>query len=489
MSMPDIHPFFRTWKMMTPNLALSSIAGNLDERHRVGIADLVLRRKNVRKAVLEALRRTAPAVVGLTAMSFQYDTAIRIARMIKGIDPRIKIAIGGYHATLMHEKIAASGDAEHLDFIVRGEGERTFNELMGRLEDGGPLDSVDGLSHKRDGSFVHNRPRALEDLKSLKFPDRKVRIWKGYHSFGTPYDVIESSRGCVLGCSFCSIRQMYGKSFRTYDMDRIMEDIARAKRHGARVLFFTDDNITLDVRRFEEIIDRIIECGHNDITYMIQASTAGISSSERLVEKMARGGFRFVFLGIESFSKDNLSVLNKGNIAEKSIEAIRLLRKNDIHVVGGLIIGNPDDTLESIEENYRFAISTGVSSVYDQILTPYIRTEIRDELLGQNLVTNRDNYKLYSGHFANVRTKHLSDVDLDRAKYRMVQKYSPSFLEGVVTWRKTVMKHYLWFVLKLAPFGIVNYISTMIKRLRLDDEAFFRNDYRRCINENVFNVP
>lgn len=488
MSMPDIHPFFRTWKMMTPNLALSSIAGNLDERHSVGIADLVLKRKNVRKAVLEALKKVKPDVVGLTAMSFQYDSAIRIARLIKGIDPRTKIAIGGYHATLMYENLADSPDSKYLDFIFRGEADTSFNELIDKMESGLPLDSVGGISYRENGSFRHNRSRALADLNDIKFPNRKARIWKGYHAFGTPYDAVESSRGCVLDCSFCSIRQMYGRSFRKYDISRIIRDIENAKRVGARCLFFTDDNITLDVGRFERMLDRIIECGHNDITYIIQASSAGISSSEELPRKMARAGFRFVFLGVESFSRDNLSTLKKGDITEKSISAIRMLRENDIHVIGGLIIGNPDDTCEGIEENYRSATSSGVSSVYDQILTPYLKTEIREELLEQDLVTNKDNYKLYSGHFANVRTRHLSSADLDRIKYRMVQKYSPCFMEGVARWRKTVFKHYFWYVLKLIPFGIKNYLSCKLKKLYLDDEKFFLNDHKRCIDENVFNV-
>lgn len=487
--MPDIHPFFRTWKAMTPSLALSSIAGNIDKRHFVAIADLVLKRKNVRGAVQDAVRKTEPDVVGLSAMSFQYETAVKIAKMLRAINPRIIIVIGGYHATLMYENIGASENSKYFDFILRGESDRSFGELIDCIENARPQDSVHGLSYKRNGAFIHNKARALEELGGLEFPNRSARLWRGYHFFGTSFDTIESSRGCVLNCSFCSIRQMYGNSFRKYDISRVLEDIRRAKKAGARCLFFTDDNITLDVRRFENLIDRVIESGHNDLTYVIQASTAGICSSAELAKKMARGGFRFVFLGIENFSGDNLSALKKGNIREKSIEAIRMLRANDVHVAGGLIIGNPEDTMESIEDNYRFARSLGVSSIYDQILTPYLKTEIRDELMGQGLVTNSDNFKLYSGHFANVRTKHLSSDELDRIKYKMVQKYSPTFLEGVIKWRRTVLRHYLWFVLKLVPFGIVNYVSTLIKKMYLNEEKFFLKDYKRCIGENVFNLP
>lgn len=489
MSMPDIFPFSRPWKMLAPSLALSSIAGNLDERHTVGIADLVLKRKDVKRAVVEALERTRPEVVGITAMTFQYDTAIKIARLIKNTDPKIKIVIGGYHATLMYKDIADREDSKCLDFMVRGEGDLIFNELLDKLESGGPLNSVNGLSYKDNEIFVHNKARELEELNSIKLPNRKVRIWKGYHFFGSPYDMIESSRGCTLGCSFCSIRQMYGRSFRKYDISRVLEDIERAKEAGVHTLFFTDDNITLDINRFEELADRIIERRHNDLTYVIQASSAGISSSLKLVKKMSEAGFRFVFLGIENISKKNLSALKKGDIAEKSVKAIKMLLDNDIIVIGGLIIGNPDDDHESIEENYRFVNSTGVSSIYDQILTPYLKTEIREELLQQGLVTNTDNYKLYNGQFANVRTKHLSDMDLDFIKFKMVQKYSPSLLGGIVRKHRLLIKNYTKFTLKLLPFAVKSFLSIKIKNFYKNENQLFIDDYKRCINENVFNVP
>ena len=91
MSMPDIAPFYRAWKILSPALGIASIAGSLDRRHHVGLADLVLKRGNLKKAVDDALKRTDPDLVGLSAMTFQYDTALRIARYIKTASPGVKI--------------------------------------------------------------------------------------------------------------------------------------------------------------------------------------------------------------------------------------------------------------------------------------------------------------------------------------------------------------------------------------------------------------
>ena len=487
MSMPDIFPYHRTWKIICPNLGLASLAGNLDARHKVKIAELVIKRENVKKAVEKALRKTNPELVGLSAMTFQYDTALRVARHIKTISPKTKIALGGYHATVALEEIAESEDAQYIDFLFRGESDLSFNEMVNALEDQEDLSSIQGISFKKNGVFIHNPRRELENLENLKLPDRKQRIWRGYHFLGRPLDSIESSRGCTMRCKFCSIRHMYGHSFRIYSISRVMRDIENAKKSGAKSLFFVDDNITLDMKRFEELLDNIIALGHNDLTYIIQAHSAGIASSEKIVQKMSEAGFMYVFLGIENFSKKNLALLKKGDIAEKSVKAIKMLRKNKICVIGGIIIGNPDDDLEAIEENYAFATSLEVS-IYDQILVPYIGTELRDELLAQNLVTNKNNYKLYSGQFANVRTKHLSDRQLDFMKYKMVQKYFTPWLESFKRIYHTNPKRSIYCIFKSFPHMIKDMTLKKTRSLFMTEEERFQQCYDETIKENEFNI-
>ena len=72
-------------------------------------------------------------------------------------------------------------------------------------------------------------------------------------------DVVETSRGCTFDCSFCSIIEMRGRNFYTREMARVIADITDARDHGARVIFIVDDNVTLDVRRFEALCEAIID--------------------------------------------------------------------------------------------------------------------------------------------------------------------------------------------------------------------------------------
>ncbi len=421
--MPDIISGYPDKIITTPNLAISSLAGNLDSRHFVRTADLILKRKNIKNAIIEALDKTNPQLVGLSAMAFQYHTARQIAAFIKNRNPQIKIAIGGYHATLMYKEIAAGQDAQFFDLIFRGEAEISFNETANILEAGGDLNAVKGLSFKRKGKFIHNEKRELVNLDQIKLPDRSVRLWKNFNVLKAPIDMIEFSRGCLMSCNFCNIRKMYGKTFRTYDIERVMKDLENAKKNGARIMFFADDNITLDAARLENLCDEIIKNGHNDLFYCTQASSRGIAASEKLVEKMARAGFIYIFLGIENASRDNLKILGKGDIVEKSKLAVKYLQKYGILVAGGLIIGNPNDDYRSIDESFRFLNDLKVDFTDIQILVPYPKTEIRKQLLRQGYVINKDDYRHYNGCFANVRTKHLTDRQLDFIKFKLQQKY------------------------------------------------------------------
>ena len=165
MSMPDVSPGYPANLVASPNLSLQSIAGNLDKRHNVKIADLVLKRKNVKNAIIESLNRTKPEIVGLSAMTFQYITSVKIAGFIKKLNPNIKIALGGYHATLLYKEITESRYSEYFDFIFRGEADLSFNETINNLEESRDLQTVSGLSGKsKPNPITRQKRQSLERL-------------------------------------------------------------------------------------------------------------------------------------------------------------------------------------------------------------------------------------------------------------------------------------------------------------------------------------
>ncbi|MCI5219141.1 MAG: radical SAM protein, partial [Candidatus Electrothrix sp. LOE2] len=133
-SMPDVAPILiHEAAVHLPNHGIASVGGNIDPEHEVRLIDLVRKRRSIKKYLTKIIGKMQPDLVGLSAMAWQYDTCLRIARLIKALRPDVKIVIGGYHATLMHEEIAASEEVQVIDFMIRGEGEEACRRLVNAL--------------------------------------------------------------------------------------------------------------------------------------------------------------------------------------------------------------------------------------------------------------------------------------------------------------------------------------------------------------------
>src|SRR5215475_5412225 len=357
--MPDSFEHMPTVGIRMPNGALSSLAGNVDSHHRVAVADLVLVQREVRSTLERLVREQQPDLVGLSIMTFQRKTALRIVELVRALRPDVRIAVGGYDPSLAAE--AYTDPASGVDFIVRGEGELIFRDLVRALERDDGFDAIPGLSYRTGGAFHHNPDRAVHGLTDgeIRPPKRDPLVLRGYEFLGKQVDVVETSRGCTFDCSFCSIIEMRGRNFHTFTFDRVLADIRDARDHGAQAIFLVDDNITLNVRRFEALCQAIIAARLNSLEYVVQAMTSAIANhGATLAPLMRRAGFRYVFLGIENILDDDLRFLraraknalrgsDKG-AGNATTTAIEHLHRNGMYVVGGLIVGNPNDTLESV---------------------------------------------------------------------------------------------------------------------------------------------
>src|SRR5262245_4637008 len=178
LSMPDAFEHMPAVAIRMPNGALTSLAGNVDAHHRIAVADLILVQSSVRETVARLVRDHAPHVVGLWVMTFQRKTALAIARLIRRLRPSARIVAGGYDPSLAPDAYEA---ATEIDFLVRGEGEETFRELLRALESGGTERTlpIAGLSYRDvNGRFAHNPPRPIARLahEPLGLPRRPARV-------------------------------------------------------------------------------------------------------------------------------------------------------------------------------------------------------------------------------------------------------------------------------------------------------------------------
>src|SRR5467141_2615982 len=448
--MPDSFEHMPPHAIRMPNGALTSLAGNVDPQHRVAVADLILVQRQVRETVTRLVRDLDPAIVGLSVMTFQRRTAGRIAELVLSLKPGVKIAVGGYDPSWAAEAY----EELNVDYLVRGEWEVTFRELLRALERGDGFDRICGLSYRGENGWVHNSARPVHKLddEEIRLPKRDARVLKGYTLLGRQVDVIETSRGCTYDCSFCSIIEMRGRNFQTYAFERVIADIRDARDHGARTIFLVDDNIMLNVHRFEALCEAIIAAGLNKLDYFVQAMTSSIANhGKTLAPLMRRAGFRYVFLGIENILEGDLEFLRASakNTAREdghdsgnaTLKAIDYLHRNQMYVVGGLIVGNPTDTRESIEANLEFA-RRYVDWPYIQHPTPYPRTPMSQQFRDEGLIVD-DEVAHYDGTTAVVRSRHLSASEIEFLRWKAERWMKLRHLPAALA-------HSPWFVLRHA---------------------------------------
>jgi radical SAM superfamily enzyme YgiQ (UPF0313 family) len=436
-SMPDTADII-DYVARLPNLAVVSLAGNIPG-HDVRVLDLVLYKPGIRKVLEEVLNDFRPDVVGLSGMTFQFGTLLRVARFIRSLDASIKLVAGGYHATLMAEEITSSGDSPALDFLVRGEGEGIFPELLSELDKVAPdFSRVPGLSYREGTVWHHNAARALLDLGGVALPNRHARLKSDFFMLHLPMDVAETSRGCPYNCKFCSITRMYGHTFRTYEEDRIIEDLRTIRDRGSKAVFFVDDNITYDIDHFRRVCGAITRSGLNDLQYMVQVTAVGIAQNPELVEEMDRANFRYVFVGFEAMTPNALKGVNKPTNPDINRRAAALLRSHEMAIIAGCIVGYPDDTEAGIKENVRLIKALKPDMIYAQYLTPYPKTVLREELLAAGLITNSDDFGKYDGFTCNIRTHHLANDELYRILKRemLLSHFDPSLIKANFFLRK-----------------------------------------------------
>lgn len=456
LSMPDAFEHTPTLGMCMPNGALASLAGNVDAHHVVAIADLVLVPHAVVPTVERLVREHGPDVIGLSCMTFQRRTAFRLIRRLRAMCPSARIVAGGYDPSLATEAWTGPDGA---DFIVRGEGEQTFRALLRALEshaDDETLGAIAGLTWRdASGTVRHNADRPASHLldTTLALPNRAARVLSGYNFLGDQVDVVETSRGCTYDCSFCSIIEMRGRNFVTRELARVTADIADARAHGARVIFLVDDNITLDVRRFAALCEAIIAADLHDLRYIVQGMTSAFAAhGEDLAPLMKRAGFEYVFLGIENVLDEDLSFLKASaknarreggrRVGNATLAAVDVLHKHGLFIVGGLIVGNPDDTADAIETNLAFA-RAHVDWPYIQHPTPYPRTPMNEDFRRRDLIVN-DRLEEYDGTTAVVRSAHLDAEDIEFLRWKaerwMKVRHMPA-----------VLRRHPSFVLRNAP--------------------------------------
>jgi anaerobic magnesium-protoporphyrin IX monomethyl ester cyclase len=286
---------------------------------------------------------------------------------------------------------------------------------------------VAGLSYKENGSYIHNPDRPfVKNLDDLKFPARHLRPKNGnYGVFHMNIDSIETSRGCMNRCKFCSTHIVYRGKWRFRSVPSIIKELIEiGKNKKITDVFFIDDNILVDMRRMKKLsIEIIREKARGKIPekfrFFFQGRLDLMAKHPNVVRLMSQAGFWLVLVGIEAVTEKGLKDVNKGATLEEMVQGIKVLHDYDIVILGNIIIGaNLDATIQDELFTIRYvAENLDLDFASFTILTPFPGTILCKELEEQGLILTKD-YSKYNWLNPVVRTNKLSATTLKRLLFR-----------------------------------------------------------------------
>ena len=289
-----------------------------------------------------------PDLVGLSVLTVKVPSALKIAALCRAVSPSITVVAGGEHATARPQDFL---NDPNVDFVVRGEGETTLNELAAALQAGkSPLD-IDGLSLLEAGRIRHNPDRALlENLDALPLPARHLLLRRESYR-PLDFGLILGSRGCSFNCSFCTVHNIWKRKTRFRSAALVVEEIKTVMaEYATRYFSFRDYSFSMDagwVREFCDLVDRKTP----GIEW--ECTTRPDLIDDELLTAMKRAGCRIIRLGIESGSQRILDSVSKGTTVQKIEKAASLLHRHGMHWTGYFMFGLPSETEADVEQTLR----------------------------------------------------------------------------------------------------------------------------------------
>jgi anaerobic magnesium-protoporphyrin IX monomethyl ester cyclase len=338
--------------------------------------------------VWQEVRRTIqqfePDVVGISLWTTYAASAFRVAEISKAVCPICPVVIGGPHATVKADEVLRIASA--VDYVVRGEGEDTAQELIGAIADSRrgmvpSWEAIRGLSF-RDGAVVrHNPPRdRIGSLDELPLPDRTLLRNEAAYS-SEDMGLIMTSRGCPFSCSFCVTET---RQVRYRSIEHVLAEVRHVKtKYGTRQFSFKDDSFTVNKKRVIEFCEALA-CENLHLGW--ECNTRVDLVDEEMLVRMKKAGCNSIKVGIEAGSEVQLKRMNKGITLDQARRAAVLFRKARIHWTGYFLIGTPGESVEDIYKTLDFMYELRPDFASLGVYEPFPGTVMFEEGLQRGLV-------------------------------------------------------------------------------------------------------
>lgn len=373
-----------------PHLGLAYLAAVLEKAgHLVRIADIDADSLTEDKFI-SVLKEKDYSLVGITTTTPTFKKALSLAGIVKRNSKAFTV-LGGIHVTVTAQE---SVKEPSVDFVVKGEGERTILELVECLESGGDVHFVSGLYHKKDGCVLKNGERVLiENLDELPFPARHLFNKRNYNypdALEEPAMPIITSRGCPAACSYCNSRSIFTRKFRVRSAPNVLAEIeCLIGEFGVREIHIWDDNFITIKKRVFQIRDEI-KAKKLNLRFAFPNGVRADYADLDVLKALKDMGTYSVAFGVESGNQNILDGINK-NIKLHQIEAAFASAKRvGLETWAFFMLGLPGETDKTIRDTIDFAIRLKPDVAKFHILKPFPGSEVYNQFRNEGLIIEDD---------------------------------------------------------------------------------------------------
>lgn len=424
-------------------LGLAHIAAVLEQaNHTLRVLDM-----NVQPDTLDADTKWADAV-GFYVMTPAFNATKKLAERVKNIAPNIPTVVGGPFPSALPEECLKS---PHIDIVIKGEGERTAEELFDALEKGKLLEPINGLVYKKEDAIKYTKEREkIQNLDELPFPAYHLFPFYSYNPTRPTWidarhlipATMMTQRGCPFECNFCFSQRT---GFRAMSPSRVVEHITRLRDDfGVNFVEFQDDVFNLLPKRSTEVCSLLIE-EKVDINWSIPN---GISRVENVTQEFLQiaknsGCVDVWFAGESGNERVRNTIIKKRNSPQNVRDAVAAAKRVGFQTGAFFVFGHPDESKEEMQQTIDFACSLPLDRAQFTIATPFPGTDLYRQIenageKGHFLETNWDYYGPYEAKvlFEYGQTKKEVVEEMYKKAFRSFY-LRPSYLQQALTRKAT----------------------------------------------------
>ena len=331
--------------------------------------------------VRDMLEKFKPDIVGLSVYSAAYKSALNVASIVKDWDANVITILGGIHPTIDPYNVALN---QTVDFVVRGEGEITIQELIKAIDTKSDYGNIKGIAYKQNGKVILTPQREyISNLDDVGIPARH-KIYEKDTFPPTAFQAIYGSRGCPFQCIFCGSFNLWGHKVRARSAENLVKEIEEThKIYKTKYFYICDDVFFITRERAIKFCNLLLD---RKLGVYWSAQTRAEIIDDELLRLMKKSGGQHVAVGIETGDERIRELIKKGNTLDEVRNAAKLIRDHRLKLVGFFMFGFPWETKEEINRTINFLSEINPLFAFPYIVTPAPGTELAKLAQGMGLI-------------------------------------------------------------------------------------------------------